>query len=153
MFLLNCKVPKHHKVIFIRLTKLENCWQVKSNKWLIITQIDQSQITSPSAFVSMQLRPDAMLRWEQLPLPKSFTVEGNLLFFLPHIKTLMIPDEDELTSLIFSYRRKICLIRTAPKKKQLTHQLHPEFPQPQQEHCRAGRETGSCARKSRGGVS
>lgn len=93
-----------------------------------------------------------LLRGEQLPLPKSFTVEGNLLFFLPHIKTLMIPDADELSSLIFSYRRKICLY-AQNQKKQLTHQLHPEFPRPQQEHCRAERETGSCVRKSRGGVS
>lgn len=36
---------------------------------------------------------------------------------------------------------------------QFTYQLHPESPQPLRGHCRAGTGTGSCARRSHGGVS
>lgn len=45
------------------------------------------------------------------------------------------------------------MVMCTASKEQLTYQLHPGSPRPQQEHCRGGRETGSCARKSHGGVS
>ena len=41
----------------------------------------------------------------------------------------------------------------AASEQELTHQLHPEFPRPRRERCRAGTETGSCAHKLLEGAS